>query len=360
MTEIATSEPRHATGGQEAPLIEQATYKCHRGLFTEEQYNRYATTFWMLPRAWGGDVPAKAWGGGVSLEQSIALIKSAGDTPVIAFLRHLGGAGLVSILPILGWLAGLEKERWALSAEELSRLCNVDTGSIRRARAALGPACGLSATPVSYTDQRHGRRLLHWQVPSCFAAVQTVRAAGLDREPYFFFSHRLIHGGQWAMLSAVQRAVYLAVATCAYATHGWADPLNEPLVSGVVLPGTPLDDMRRSQLVYEEHTLRVACVSYANIARISGYSPNAVKVAVRGFKHPAVWSRSTNDPRVLEYRPIWVYPTLDNGALLYHFRDHVRPWPWDVLNTPDRDSLCQAELAERLPTCEPLAMMGGS
>jgi hypothetical protein len=289
---------------------------CYRSKFTQEQFEQYQNAFWMLPASWGQP-------GAVSFVAGLA----AKATTALAEVRCLGGSGLVSMLPILGWMSGLDAtaHEWALSVEELSRLINIDPSTINGVRRAL-ESHGLIETTVK---QRHGHRLVHWKMDRVFSARPAV--AHHEADPYFYFDHGIVYGGQWAMMRPVERAVYIGVATRAR-VHADA-PEDDYLVREVLRRDVSCDDLHRCrELSPTPGVIRLACVSYSQIAGVTGYSETAVKRAVRSFKHPRDWPESVCDTRALEFAAIRVYPVRTGGALLYHFRDHVEHWPWDVLN----------------------------
>jgi hypothetical protein len=273
-------------------------------------------------------------------------------------VRQEGGAGAIAILPFLGWIAGLNFGRnWAASAEELSRLTGVNRGSISKARAAFG-RLGLAKAEV---QNRRGVLLLHWTASPLLLPEPNAERNVEQYDEYFYCSLRLFHGGHWAVLSKVQKAVYLAAATLAI-VHTDAPETNY-LVRDVLADNAPLSDMlagyRHAEAtrhpVIGHACTRFACASFADLSRVSGYRLTAVKDAVRGFKHPDVWPGCGNDARALEHTPVWVYPTRNGHSLLYHFRDHAAHWPWAVLDAPFGAQREPNELARSLPSVPPLA-----
>lgn len=292
-------------------------YRCLRSEFTLREYEAFEDCFWLMPTAWG-------------------------ESEMLADLKRSGGAAAISILPWLGRIAAQPKTQpWPISAEELGRVCGVNPKSVRHARDVL-QQMGLVSTEVR---QRHGARLLHWRVNSQLIASETYRDLAREleegepatREPYFYFSFRLLYGGHWFAMSPVQRAIYLAAATLALVHR------NPPREDWLLRPLLPrFVDLRDIEASYRlggaaPNEYRLACASYTELARISGYEVKTVMRAVQGFKHPRHWNhqgyrKSSNDQSVLTYHPIWVYPTLAGSSLVYHFRDHVHPWPWAVEN----------------------------
>ena len=109
-------------------------------------------------------------------------------------------------------------------------------------------------------------------------------------EDYFYFDMRVVFGGHWRMLSAVQRAIYLAVAVAAR-SHS-ESPTSDWLIRDVLDPSASTEDMVRQyedRQRYNRPHMRLACLSYSELSRISGCAESAVKKAVRGFKAPELW-----------------------------------------------------------------------
>jgi hypothetical protein len=276
-------------------------YRCMRSEFTLHDFEAFKKAFWLMPTSWRGP-----------------------GTPILADLKHSGGAAAVSILPWLGRIAASpETHPWPMSAEELARVCGVDPKSIRYARKVLQKKGYLSTV----IRQRHGVYLLHWKVD------ERLVASSSDRKAYFFFSFRILYGGHWAVMSAAQRAVYLAAGTLA-SVHREEISENHYCRFIARRRAISFDDIEASRLAGRagEKEYRLAFASYAELSRISGYNISTVMRAVRGFKHPRFWKNSTVDADALSHCPVWVYPTPQGNSLLYHFRDHVRPWPWAVEN----------------------------
>jgi hypothetical protein len=319
-------------------------FACYRNVFGQDQYDTYAGAFWTLPASWGSTEPGD-W-------PEVPLIgdrdQISGET-ILSKLKTLGGAGMHSLLPVLGWISALDiaEKGWAISAQELSRLVGLDRGTVTSVARAMEPTGLVTAETLN----RRGQRLLHWYVQQLHA-WETPKS-GYKLPHYFYFDHRIIHGGQWRVMRPVQRAAYLAVATQAHVHK--EPPRDNYLVRELIAQHVPLSDLERCRSeAPRPNELRLACVSYADIARISGYSANAMKAAVRAFKHPALWPGVQNDPRVMEHTPLWVYPTPNGNSLLYHFRDHAPHWPWDVLNAGSGIRLNPSELAFGLLKALPL------
>jgi hypothetical protein len=126
--------------------------RCHRDEFTQEEFDRRAREFAAIPSRWATGAPGPD--GTVGLR--------------LADLWDAGGAGLVSVLPLLVRVAaGTITDGFALSREELSRLAGCDPKSVdrrgaswtrgagRRPRRASGTASGSStgASPPPSTPR---------------------------------------------------------------------------------------------------------------------------------------------------------------------------------------------------------------
>lgn len=274
-------------------------FRCMRAEFTLREFEAYKNGFWLMPTRWGQP-----------------------ETPLIADLKRSAGAAAVSILPWIGRIAASRKTQpWPISAEELGRICGVNPKSVGLARDVLREM-GYVSTVVK---PRHGARLLHWEVDSQLVAKVSTN------EPYFYFSFRVLYGGHWSEMSSVQRAIYLAAGTRATVQRV---AVSKSVVCQVIRPKVSLNDIEESRKVggAAPNEYRLACVSYTDLARISGYETSTIKRAVQDFKHPSHWPDSGADADALTHCPLWVYPTWHGNALVYHFRDHVRPWPWAVEN----------------------------
>ena len=149
---------------------------------------------------------------------------------------------------------------------------------------------------------------------------------------YFYFSGRLIAGGNWARMSGRCRLLYLGLATRA---KTYTAPPDEGYLRWQLPEGVPLDDLQQS---YEasgtpgSRFLRLAVdVSSSELSKITGAASTTLKSASGELKHPRVWPGAPSDRSILRHSPLAVYPGA-GGVLIYHFRDHAEPWPWDLLN----------------------------
>lgn len=276
-------------------------YKSKRPVFSEHDFQKYQKTFWAMPSAWGAGV----------------------TEPLLAQLWKHGGEGAISVAPVLGLRANTRQARnLYFSKQEIARLAGVNPDSVDRAQEAL-ESLGLvrdtsversSGTPTTVWHLEVGRwlplgsngRLL----PSAF------RVAG-----------SLIYGGTWSRLTGPQRAIYLAIASRATLSKG---PFNAAKLLDKLRP-----QHRRSIDLIRCHgqtgNLRLAWVSVSDIEKISGLNRTTIQRALRPLRHRDVWGTKGAASVGLNYSPLGVYPTKD-GKRLYHFRDHVEHWPWDVLN----------------------------
>lgn len=274
-----------------------------RSLFTEEQFERQHRFFWALPAAWGNQ-----------------------DNDVLRRLYRLGGPGAVSLLPILGSYAHSDMAgKVPLSLEECARLSGSDATTIQRGASAFNDLKLASRT----LHQRHGQTVTVWSVSKAIAAVLE---NGHIESGSFRFASSLVYGGTWSMLTAAQRAVYLAVATKAY-TYSPVDGLA--MLRDLVREGTDLSDAK--QLTETDGAalpgkLRIAEVSGSELSAILGMSSTAVHGAVNRFKEARLWPSSLVPMVEAEHAPLAVYPTPPGRSNVFFFRDHAARWPLDVLN----------------------------
>jgi hypothetical protein len=289
---------------------------CYRNEFTAKLYEQYQSASWLIKSEWG------------QRESGFPFAKlhradSEQGCPA-------AGSSLLSVLPMLGMIAGLDcREEYALSIEELGHLSGVGSAAVRTVMRALE----LRGCVRTWVAKRRGKWLTHWSVtPKLSAAVNDGRA---DSSSYFYFPMRLLYGANWAAMTRTQRALYVAAATHArvYRSH----PSDNPLLRDVLRDSTPLDDLERTYFANcaasEEGGLRLACVSVGDMSAITGMSRSTLSIGIQGLKHPAQWPESSrNQPSLLKYFPIWVYPTTAAQSLIYAFRDDVSHVPWEVAN----------------------------
>jgi hypothetical protein len=286
-------------------------YRCFRATFNEADYQKYKTSFWAVAAAWAN-----------------------GNPPPLARWRKLAGDGVASVLPLIGRMACAERRHdFAFSIQEIARLGGADPGTVEKVRNMFA-AEGIATTRVKL-DEIWGQWLTHWSINSALCA---------DRTPDSFFFHiRLLYGGIWAMMPAALRTIYLAAATKASVFH---QPTEHWLYRDVLRPGVETCDIRRGYELVGGG--RFALVSHGEISRICGVTPATVSKVAQCLKQPDVWPGSTMSRALIEYMPVWVYPTRGR-TLLYHFRDHVPAWPWSVLQHQNHHSLSDADLTALLP-----------
>lgn len=300
--------------------------RCKRAQFTGAQYTRYEQSFWPMPTRWA------------TLSESR-----------LAHLWRRGGAGAVSILPILGQFANSDfADALWLSFEELARLGGVSAKTAAAARRVL-KHCGLAEAE---TGVRNGKRAAKWKLSPRLAVPKD---ASPEDGAYFYFAARLIYGGNWRQLTPVQRALYLAVGAQARTFH--QRPADNGLLRSMLSPDVELTDF---DLCYDftnsangpdaqspEGWLRLAYLSIRELSLITGIAESAVHRAVAGLKHPHNWPGSQANPEALRYCPLAVYPTT-GGSLIYHLRDHAPHWPFEVLNESRRPRMREVPL-ESIP-----------
>lgn len=283
-------------------------YRTFYSDFSSEQLEKHNKLFWAIPPRWGDDA-----------------------STFLRTLRESGGAGVLSILPVLGCLASSEySSGFFLAKEHLARLAGIDQKTVEQARVALTEQRLASARVA----ERHGRWLLKWTVSSELAAKNEERS----ESTYFYFSHQLLYGGNWAMMSATLRAIYIAAATQARTFFMEKDRywLVEELMGQRTLPDIDLCSQRGKGI-------RLASVSASRLGELLGITADAIRRNLISIKHPEDWTTLTGPAAVCEYMPLRVYPTRQ-GSFLFHFRDHAPHWPWSILNRHDRKRLDECEL----------------
>jgi hypothetical protein len=248
-----------------------------------------------------------------------------GSNSLLASLRKGGGAGAVSMLPVLGpWVNSDFKDGLMLSKEEVARLSGVDVGSVRRGTQALMMHGLVTGAATAY---QHGKTVTVWRLSPSLASPTSNAERTKD---YFYFASTLLHGGNWAQLTHVQRALYLAVGSQA---KTFPEPVaDNKLLAAALAAHACQQDLLDCYAADPEHPhLRLALLSFTELSAISGISKTALHKAVNAFKRPDSWPRVDGDAAALLHAPLAVYPT-DGGSLVYHLRDHAPPWPWDELN----------------------------
>ena len=255
----------------------------------------------------------------------------SGGLPRLAELIRAGGVGVAALLPQLGILARpRDGQLFAQSIEEMARLGGVSPKTAAKARDAM-EALGL----VTYSvENRRGTVLHHWAPSSELHAADPKRGR-FDKE-YFYFPARWLYGGNWARCTPVQREVFLALATNAFAVA--ASPAEQWVLRDEMHPDAPRIDVERCWEYadgIEPRVLRFAIASLSELCERTGRHLSAVHAAIAGWKHPSVWHGSRNDPQALRHALIGVYPSA-SGSLVYHIRDHAPAWAWSVLNETTR------------------------
>src|SRR6185437_5058601 len=119
---------------------------------------------------------------------------------------------------------------------------------------------------------RRGVRLTRWELTPELVAPPA-EGAGYDSRAYFYFSTRLVYGGNWARLSAAQRALYLAVGSKAM-TYAVPPRDIEMLKS---FPNDWFADLEECFRQTDDNWVRLGCVSVAELSDISGVSRSALQ-----------------------------------------------------------------------------------
>jgi hypothetical protein len=282
-----------------ATTITRRRIRAFRADFTEAEFERHKTFFWPIPASWGH--------------------------PECELLRRLwadGGVGAISSLPVLGRYVHMEATV-PLSLEECARLAGCNVSSIRRGAAALKNA-GLSALKLG---RRHGQTLTLWTPTPALAASMV--AGKLDSNS-FRFSSALVYSGTWSMLTGVQRAVYIAVATKA---HSFTVEKLRDFLDDVVLDGVDRRDIDDAISVAgigaaaPEPRFRAASVSVAEVSHIAGVSQSAVHEAINGFR----WGENGMSADA-SHLPLATYAAAPGRSNVFFFRDHATRLPLDVVN----------------------------
>ena len=275
-------------------------YRCRKDRFTAEEYDQRSGTFWKMPPA----------------------LSRADQTSQLAEYWRVGGKGVISLLPLFGLTANATfADCLNLSKEKAARLAGLSQSTVARSGPVLAELKLANERPVYY----HGKKSTQWSLGSAFPIALT----GCDG--YFYFSARTVYGGAWSQLTGVQRALYLALGTRAKTFHD-SDTLGS-FLRYLVRPDTPLTDIKNAY--HHNQSLgaggvRLSVASYSELAQMTGISKSGVKAAVAALKHPDVWPGAPTAD-TLRFSPLGVLPS-DGGSLIYLFRDHAEPWPWDVLN----------------------------
>ena len=288
--------------------VDIAKRKCARWRFTPEHLGLYRTSFWPMPPEWG----------------------STDGTSMLKRIWTEGGVGAVSILPVLGQFAhSLGPKGVTYSKEELARLAGIHPATVATAASALKQLELASSSTVL----QHGIWVTRWKLYPALAALKGVRGR---LEDYFSVPLRFIYGGNWAQLTGVQRALYLAIGTQSRVFED--PPERNSLLNSRHVKKSDRVDMHRaweySTMVVDgvsKHYNRLTCLSITELCVITGMARSTVVEASNELKHPYSWPECGNNPRRIHYNPIGVAPTV-TGSLVYYFRDHAEPWPWEYLN----------------------------
>jgi hypothetical protein len=272
--------------------------------FSESAYHRHLDLFWALPSCWGDPEHGYTLGN----------------------LRRAGGTGVFCLLPVLGMIAGLKtRGDHGFSIERIAELTGADRRTIKRASIAVAQA-EIASTRIG---EWMGKLFTHWNVASSLSALmqraEAVASGESSPSEYFYFSLRLIYGGSWALLPHTLKGLYLGAAVCA---RTFTEPSSECWLLDYLKDGVGRADFEAARaFAIQEHPeaqgIRLACVSYARLSRITGITTRSLATASALLKHPDDWPSATTSPEVLDYLPLRVYPTLGGNALIYHFRDHA-------------------------------------
>lgn len=277
------------------------TYRCRRNAFTQGQYELYANSFWAVPSDWA-------------------------NTNRFADFWKAGGLGLISVLPVLGQYAhSTFASELFLSKEEIARLAGLDSGTVTVAQDGLDY---LGLAKGSHTLFL-GERSTVWHLSQHLAAPRTADRFVPD---YFYFSSRLIYGGNWAKLRPVQRALYLAIGVSARSYDALPTETHPLYVETRRDIEHCYDELRRHHTRAPELPwLRLVSLPISRLVRMTGISRSAIQRALQAMKHPDVWPDARNDAAALRHCPLGIYPSR-GSQYVFHLRDHAPHWPWEQLN----------------------------
>jgi len=286
--------------------------------FSESQFQQHIKKFWAIPSQW----------------------RQAEHGYRLAELRRAGGDGVFCLLPILGSIAGLDRRHnYGLSIDRIAQLTGADPKSIQHARRAVEEA-GLATASIGHWM---GKRFTHWDVSQALLGLRADEesdAPESQRRPdYFYFPLRLVYGGTWALMPHRAKALYLGAALHA---SRFIDSVKKIWILEYLRDGVCLTDFERAHAYSAAGApgtqgLRIACVSYAELSRVTGVSKDTLMKAASELKHPDDWQGVATDAHALEYMPLRVYPTREGNALMYLFRDHAPHLPWSATAEPNSE-----------------------
>lgn len=273
------------------------------GGFTIDEYREHRHRFWPMPAAWGN--PKHAYS--------------------LASLWKEGRVGVISLLPLLGQDAAMHyRDNVHLPIGKAARIAGIARETAETASDVLTKR-GLAIRSLA---KRRANSFSTWRVSPDFAPQD---ASGCFAPESFRFSSALLYGGNWAAIPGALRLVYLGLGTMAHTfdAHEASDFLAKR-----VLPSTWRDDLVRC--LEQRGVLRLASASYDHIASTTGLHVASVKDAVRRIKHDASWTRTAFNSPAFERQPLAVYPAVNGQTLVYHFRDHLDPMPFDSVAPVER------------------------
>ena len=236
----------------------------------------------------------------------------------LASLWKDGGTGVISLLPLLGQDAAVPySDSVHLPIRKAARIVGIAADTAMLAAAVLEER-GL-ATRTLRTCR--GGSFSTWKVSADFAPLDVHRRFSTRS---FRFSSELLYGGNWAAMSGATCLVYLALGTMAFRYDATG---AEEVLTKRVPSNTWSADFARC--LNDTGALRLACASYADIAKATGLHLTSVKAAVRELKHAPSWPDPRVSARCSSTRPaLAVYPAVEGQPLVYHFRDHLDPMPF--------------------------------
>jgi hypothetical protein len=285
-----------------------------RPTFTENQYRQYSRSFWPMPREWGRGSPS-----------------------FLSQLWEVGRGSVIGALPVLGQFTHTQQRTGLyLSTLEQARLSNQAPNTLDKGLALAEHRFAL----VAKQERQPGERANRWHVGPHIAASKGPDGRLAD---YFHFPARWIYGGQWALLSPPERLLLLALAA-----H--ADVRTEEPVTSHYLAHLGWDweadrsDLQASwgcnDLGFGEqrgHAYRVVAAGSGELQNRTSLSRSTISSIIRTWTQVRPqwpWGECVDReglPLFPERQLVRAYP-LQTGRYLFHFRDHVEPWPFDELN----------------------------
>jgi hypothetical protein len=285
---------------------------CARDTFTPEQYHKHEESFWALPRSW-----------------------VAGSHPLLARLWQAGRGSPTGLLPLFGQFPYTHRpEGLFLSVQEMARLLAQAPNTILKGARILEDPFAL----VTQLDRAPGEIASRWRIHPSIAADRGKEKRFVE---YFHFPARWIYGGQWGLLTDPERQLLLCVAAMSHLR--WEEPISSHELDELNW-ATDRSDLQASwesnELAYDGgrgNAYRIAVASSSELATATALGRTSISKVLANWQQTHLQGPWTDHrdrrgrPIVPERQLVRVYP-LRTGRYLFHFRDHVGPWPFPELN----------------------------